>query len=71
MARKPKDVYSRITEKKAQIKEAEDRLQTLNEELKNLNKERDDLEMKQMFEAARERNLDVRAVINIMSKMQK
>ena len=71
MARKPKDVYSRIEDKKSQIKEAEDRLLILNEELKALNKERDDLEMKQMFEAARERNLDVRAVINIMSKMSK
>ena len=71
MARKPKDVYSRIIEKKAQIKEAEDRLQTLNEELKNLNKERDDLEMKQMFEAARERNVDVQQVINIIEKMSK
>lgn len=71
MARKPKDVYSRISEKKSQIKETESRLDKLNSELKALNKERDDLEMKQMFEAARERNLDVRAVINIMSKMQK
>lgn len=71
MARKPKDVYSRITEQKVQIKEAEDRLQTLNEELKALNKERDDLEMKQMFEAARERNVDVQQVINIIEKMSK
>ena len=71
MARKPNDVYSRITEKKVQIKETEDRLQALNEELKALNKERDDIEMKQMFEAARERNVDVQQVINIIEKMSK
>ena len=71
MARKPKDVYSRITEKKSQIKETASRLDKLNSELKALEKERDDLEMRQMFEAAKEQNLSVQEVINLMSKMSK
>ena len=43
--RKPKNVYSRISEKKSQIKETESRLDKLNSELKALEKERDDLEI--------------------------
>ena len=71
MARKPKDIYSRITDKKVQIKETESKLERLNAELKVLEKEKDDLEMRQMFEAARAQNLNVQEVINLMSKMSK
>ena len=71
MARKPKDIYTRIEQKKAQIAETESRLDSLNSELKALEKERDGLEMRQMFEAARAQNLNVQEVINLMSKMSK
>lgn len=57
MARKSKSVYERIEDKKVQIKEEEKRLKQLNTELKELFSEKDDLEMRQLFEYAKTNNI--------------
>lgn len=57
MARKSKSVYERIEDKKVQIKEEEKRLKQLNIELKELFSEKDDLEMRQLFEYAKTNNI--------------
>lgn len=57
MARKSKSVYERIEDKKIQINEQEERLKQLNAELKELFSEKDDLEMRQLFEYTRTNNI--------------
>lgn len=59
MARKPKSVYQRIEDQKQKINEVEAMLTTLNEELQILELERDDLEMRQLLVAAREKGLNI------------
>lgn len=62
MARKSKSVYERIEDKKVQIKEQEERLKQLNVELKELFSEKDDLEMRQLFEYARSNNITLEQI---------
>ena len=57
MARKSKSVYTRIEDKQLQIKETEEALKQLNVELKELFSEKDELEMRQLFEFAKENSI--------------
>lgn len=61
MARKSKSVsvYERIEDKKQTIKETEELLTVLNEELETLNLEKDDLEMKQLLDAMKSKDLTI------------
>ena len=68
MPRKPKDVYTRIREKEAQIEKLKLKLETYHDELSILNKERDELEMRQIFDSARENNLSIREVLNLINR---
>lgn len=71
MPRKPKDIYTRIKEKKVQIEKIQAKLEKCNDELAALNKERDEFEMQQIFDSAREHNLSVREVINLINRNSK
>lgn len=67
MARTPrKTVYERITEKQQKIKETEELLQQLNIELKELYSEKDDLEMRTLLAAMKERNLDIEQAVKML-----
>lgn len=69
MARvKSKNVYERIEEKQDTIRETEETLKRLNEELQELFKERDNLEMRQLFEQMKANNLDINKAIDLLSK---
>jgi len=68
MARKPKSIYERISDKITQIKEAEIKLQTLNEELQTLELEKDDLEMHQLLTAARAKGLNIEQALAKIAK---
>ena len=54
-----KTVYERIEDQKNKIKETEELLVTLNEELQTLFTERDELEMRQLFEMMRSKGLTI------------
>ena len=68
MARKVKDVYQRIEEKKQEIATQEAMLKRLNDELQVLNSEKDDLEMHQIFDAVRHKGLDIKDVLTMINK---
>ena len=68
MARKPKNIYERITEKKQEIQLAEEKLQNLTNELLKLESERDDLEMHQLLTAARAKGLNIEQALAKISK---
>ena len=68
MARKPKSIYERITEKKQEIQLAEEKLQNLTNELLELEAERDDLEMHQLLTAARAKGLNIEQALAKISK---
>ncbi len=68
MARKPKDIYTRIAEKETQISEAEKKLERYKIELIQLNKERDTKEMHEIFASAKENNLSYKEVIQLISR---
>ena len=69
MPRKPKDIYSRISEKTEQIKSTKEKLLTYENELVQLNKERESLEMNEIFKTAKEYNLSYQQVIEMISKV--
>ena len=58
-----KDVYTRIEDKKEEIRQAEEQLAKLNEELKDLLKEQDELEMSRMLTAIRDQNIDIETAL--------
>ena len=58
-----KDVYTRIDDKKEEIKQAEEQLAKLNEELKELLREQDELEMTRMLSAIRDQNIDIETAL--------
>ena len=64
MARKPKDIYTRIAEKKTQISEAEKKLERYKIELIQLNTK----EMHEIFASAKENNLSYKEVIQLISR---
>lgn len=69
MPRKPKDIYVRIKEKQEQIERTKQKLLTYENELIQLNKERESLEMKEIFEKAKENNLSYKEVINLITNV--
>lgn len=69
MPRKPKDIYSKISEKTEQIEIAKEKLLIYENELIQLNKERESLEMAEIFKAAKEHNLSYQQVIEMISKV--
>lgn len=72
MARAPKKtVYERIEEKKEKIKETESLLKQLNDELKELHSEKDDLEMRTLLAAMKERNLDIEQAVKMLNGEKK
>lgn len=68
MARKPKDIYERINDKKKQINTLNEKLNIAESELNALEKERESYEMKLIFETAKENNYTVQQVISMLSK---
>ena len=75
MARKSaKTVYERIEDAQNKITQLENELKKQKTHLLNLNKEKDELEMRQMFEYAKENNLSLDEIIkavNLFSLNQK
>lgn len=69
MPRKPKDIYSRISDKKEQISKTKEKLLIYENELIQLNKERESLEMTKIFETAKEYNMSCQQVIELISKV--
>lgn len=67
MARKGKSVYERIEDKMEDIKSAEEVLQNLNDELQILLKEKDELEMRKLFEHMKANNLDINKAIDLLN----
>ena len=59
-----KDVYTRIDDKKEEIRQAEEQLAKLNEELKELLREQDELEMTRMLEAIRNQGIDIETALS-------
>lgn len=62
-----KDVYTRIEQKKNEIKETEETLARLNDELKVLFQEQDDLEMHQMLEQIRANGIDINQALELLA----
>ena len=56
MARKNKSVYERISATQEKIASLEEELKLTKQKLESLNKEKDELEMRQMFEQAKVNN---------------
>ena len=71
MARKPKDIYTRIKEKESQIIKIKQRLSVYEDELLQLNKERETIEMNEIFKTAKENGLSCKEVIEMISKVHK
>lgn len=69
MARKSKSVYDRIEDKKKEILKAEEIFNNLNNELKNLLIEKDELEMKQLLEHMKSKNLNIEQAIDLIDKI--
>ena len=59
-----KDVYTRIEDKREEIKQAEEQLMKLNNELKVLYQEQDELEMSRMLEAIRNQGIDIETALS-------
>ena len=67
MARKSKSVYERIEDKLQNIKREEELLAQLNIELQELYAEKDDLEMRQLLEAMKEKGLTINEALAKMA----
>ena len=68
MPRKSKNVYQKIKEKTEQIEATKQKLESYEKELIQLNKERESLEMKQIFDTAKEHDMSFQQVIELISK---
>lgn len=69
MPRKQKTVYEKIEIVKNQINDYKAKIEELDKQLIKLNKEKDELEMHQLFEYARENNLSLDEVINALKQV--
>lgn len=68
MPRKSKNIYQKIKEKTEQIEATKQKLESYEKELIQLNKERESLEMKQIFDTAKEHDMSFQQVIELISK---
>ena len=66
--RRNKTVYERIESKKEEIKLAQEKLEQLNVQLQNLIKERDNLEMKKLFETMKKNGISLEDALKKLKK---
>lgn len=71
MARKSKSVYERIEDTKSEITSTEQTLAQLKSQLVELEAERDDLEMRQTWQAIKENGLGIEDIKKILEKQAK
>lgn len=67
MSRKPKDVYERISITENKISQLEAQLKEQKTKLVGLNKEREEIEMRKIFEYTKENNLSCEDVIRAVN----
>lgn len=67
MARTKKDVYERIADKEAEITKLKEQIKIKEQELTDLNRECDEYEMRLMFKTARENNIPVSEIIDLIN----
>ena len=66
--RRNKTVYERIESKKEEIKLAQEKLEQLNIQLQNLIKEKDNLEMKKLFETMKKNGISLEDALKKLKK---
>lgn len=66
--RRNKTIYERIESKKEEIKLAQEKLEQLNVHLQNLIKERDNLEMKKLFETMKKNGISLEDALKKLKK---
>lgn len=66
--RRNKTIYERIESKKEEIKLAQEKLEQLNVQLQNLIKERDNLEMKKLFETMKKNGISLEDALKKLKK---
>jgi hypothetical protein len=66
--RRNKTVYERIESKKEEIKLAQEKLEQLNVQLQNLIKEKDNLEMKKLFETMKKNGISLEDALKKLKK---
>lgn len=71
MPRKVKSVYERISATQKKIDKLEQELKEQKTKLVALNKEKDELEMHQLFETAKENNMSIDEVIKAINSFNK
>ena len=71
MPRKVKSVYERISTTQKKIDKLEQELKEQKTKLVALNKEKDEIEMHQLFETARENNMSIDDVIKAINSFNK
>lgn len=73
MPRKQKDVYERIKETEVKITSLECQLKEQKDKLNTLNKEKEELEMRNIFSVAKEKNMsynEILKAVNMFSKQK-
>ena len=66
--RRNKTIYERIESKKEEIKLAQEKLEQLNVQLQNLIKEKDNLEMKKLFETMKKNGISLEDALKKLKK---
>ena len=66
--RRNKTVYERIESKKEEIKLAQEKLEQLNVQLQNLIKEKDNFEMKKLFETMKKNGISLEDALKKLKK---
>lgn len=66
--RRNKTVYERIENKKEEIKIAQEKLEQLNTQLQTLIKEKDNLEMKKLFETMKKNGISLEDALKKLKK---
>ncbi len=69
--RRSKTVYERITSKEAEIVAAQQKVEQLKVQLQTLHKEREELEMKKLFEAMKAKGMSLEDAIKKLSSPTK
>lgn len=69
--RRSKTVYERITSKEAEIVAAQQKVEQLKVQLQTLHKEREELEMKKLFEAMKAKGMSLEDAIKKLSSTTK
>ena len=69
--RRSKTVYERITSKEAEIIAAQQKVEQLKVQLQTLHKEREELEMKKLFEAMKAKGMSLEDAIKKLSSPTK